>query len=392
MAEPRSNDDIILVGLNPTAPQEAQALRSLGNHVTLIRNARVSDWVYVGARGFNLSDGTQVESFLSHLRLPPARISLAATAIRGGGTSIKDELGQLAMAWARAENGRAIPGRMVISGEHVGGGMFWGKGALGTLRISDIGALAAAFPRVASAIEDLHMSACNSAIEVLSWPKIFPRLKTIWAYARSCPGTFTGASKHLTLWDRATRGRVKSVNRLVAKGTRKGDNVVVWSPLGGMVTGEVDSLETLRARLAAASATFDDYFEGRAVVVDTGAGPLREYYDILQAMLRHADLPGSDRRTIEKRRDATIRLIFYDRHVKAAFAREYAKIIAAGYTALGMPVPDFARLSRKDALASIATFQAKADAKEVDAAERLRPILVEGLLQLSERYIPVNWI
>jgi hypothetical protein len=392
MAEPRSNDDIILLGLNPSAPQEAQALRRLGNHVTLITNGRVSDWVYLGGRGFNLSDGTQVESFLSHLGLPPARIALAASAIRGGGTSIKDELGQLAMTWARVEHGRAIPGRMVLSGEHVGGGMFWGKGALGTLRVSDIGALAAAFPRVANAIEDLHMSACNSAIEVLSWPKIFPRLKTIWAYARSCPGTFTGASKHLALWDRATRGRIKSVNRLVAKGTRKGDHVVVWSPLGGMVTGEVDTFEALRARLAAARQTFDDHFDGRAVVVDTGTGPLREYYDILQAMLRHADLPGAERSTIEKRRDVTIRLIFYDRYVKAAFAREYGKVIAAGYAALGLPVPDFARLSRKEAVASISAFEAKADTKEIDAAERLRPTLVEGLIQLNERYIPVNWL
>jgi hypothetical protein len=392
MSEPRSNDAIIFLGLNPTAPHEAQALRGLGNHVTLITGGKVQDTVYLGPQAFDLSDDTRIEPFLAKLGLSPDRLDLAATALRGGGKSIKDELAQLAIAWARAEHAPAIPGRMVISGEHVGGGMFWGKGALGILRIADVGALARAFPRVANAVEDLCMSACNSAIEVLSWPKIFPRLKTIWAYAKSCPGTFTGASKHLALWDKATRGRAKTVDRLVAKGTRKGDHVVVWSPLGGMVTGDVNSLEALRASLNAAQATFDSHFDGDSVVLETGAGPLREYYDLLQAMLRHPDLPSYDRPTIEKRRDVTIRLIFYDRYVRGKFAREFGSQIAAGYGGLGMVPPDFGRLSRKEAIASIAAFEMKANAREVNAAERLRPILVEGLLQLSASYIPENWL
>jgi hypothetical protein len=392
MSELRSSDAIIFLGLNPTAHHEAQALRGLGNQVTLITTGKVQDKVYVAGHAFDLSDDAQIEPFLAKLGLSPDRLALAATALRSGGPSIKDELGQLAIAWGRAEHAPAMPGRMVLSGEHVGGGMFWGKGAMGTLRISDVGALAKAFPRAANAVEDLCMSACNSAIEVLSWPKIFPRLKTIWAYAKSCPGTFTGASKHLALWDKATRGRVKTVDRLVAKGTRKGDHVVVWSPLGGMVTGDVNSLESLRASVNAAQATFDSHFDGESVVVDTGTGPLREYYDLLQAMLRHPDLPSYDRSTIEKRRDVTIRLIFYDRYVRGKFAREYASQIATGYGALGMAAPDFGRLSRKQAIASIASFEMKANAKEVDAAERLRPILVEGLLQLSGTYIPENWL
>ena len=265
------SDAIILLGLNPTAPQEAQALRALGNNVRLITSAKVNDTVSIDGRLFDLSDSDQVVSFLRHLRLSPERITKAANAIGGGRNGIKDELGQLAMAWALAERGGVIPGRMVLSGEHVAGGMFWGKGGRGTLLISDIEALAAAFPRVANAIEDLHMSACNSANELLSWPKIFPRLKTMWAYAGSCPGTFTGAAKHLAMWDRATRGRVKTVERLVAEGTRKGDHVVVWSPVQGIVTGEVNSIEELRARVEANRAMYDSFFEGNAVVVDTGS-------------------------------------------------------------------------------------------------------------------------
>ena len=380
------------MALRPTASHEAEALQARGNQVILITTTTVPDQVRVQGRSFDLSDGGQVASFLTSIGLSPPRVAAVAKAIGGAGPYIKDELGQLAMAWVRAERAGIIPGRMVISGEHVGEGMFWGKGRRGGLLISDIGALAAAFPRVANAIEDLHMSACNSAIEILAWPKIFPRLKTIWAYARSCPGGFTGASGHLALWDRATRGRVKSIDRMIAKGTRKGDNVVLWSPLGGIVTGEVNSIEELRARVTAARATFDSYFRGDEIVTDTGNGPLRDYYELLQAMLRHVDIRETEQSTLAKRRDVTIRLLFYDKSVKASFAREYRSPIVAGYDALGMPAPDFSRLSRKQALASITEFEEKADAKPIEAAEKLRPYLVEGLVQLSDRYIPVNWI
>ena len=88
----------------------------------------------------------------------------------------------------------------------------------------------------------------------------------------------------------------------------------------------------------------------------------------------------------------TIRLLFYDSKVKASFAREYRSLIAAGYQGLGMPVPDFGRLSRKDALASIEAFQEKSYVTRVEAAETLRPYLVEGLRQLGSRYIPVSSI
>jgi len=179
---------------------------------------------------------------------------------------------------------------------------------------------------------------------------------------------------------------------VIAKGTRKGDNVVLWSPLGGVVTGEVNSIEELRARVTAARATFDSYLRGDVIVTDTGSGPLRDYYELLQAMLRHVDIRETERSTLAKRRDVTIRLIFYDKSVRAIFAREYRSLIVAGYDAVGMPVPDFSRLSRKQALAAITGFEEKADAKPSEAAERLRPYLVDGLVQLSDRYIPITWI
>ena len=137
---------------------------------------------------------------------------------------------------------------------------------------------------------------------------------------------------------------------------------------------------------------FDGYFDGDTIVADTQSGPLRDYYNWLQEALRHAGLPGAERFTFEKRRDTTIRLIFYDAQIKARFANAYRASIAAGHVALGLGTPDFTRLSRKDAVLAVRTFQSKADQMRIEAAEALRGPLVEGLLQLSSRYIPDNWI
>jgi len=388
----RNRDAIILVGLNPTAAEEAQALRQLGNEVTLIANARHSGWVSARGRRFDLTDAGQTDSFIRLLGLSVPGRELAARTLRDADRDMDDELGQLAWAWARAEHSGTLPGRMVISGEHVGSGMFWSRTASGYLRISDLATLAEAFPRVARGIEDLHTSACQSANEVFKWQAIFPNLKTIWAYAGSCPGTFSGAAKHLAIWDKATRGPAKTVDRLLAQGTRKGGNVVIWTPLSGLTTGEVSDLAELRARIAAGNATFDQYFDGLINVTDTQGGPLRDYYNWLQEALRHDDLPEAERHTFEKRRDSTIRLIFYDVRVKARFANEYKALIAKGFTSLGLTAPDFGRLPRKDAIAAIAAFEQKADERSIETAEALRGPLVDGLLQLSARYIPENWI
>jgi hypothetical protein len=159
-----------------------------------------------------------------------------------------------------------------------------------------------------------------------------------------------------------------------------------------MVTGEVNSLVELRARLAAAESTYEAYFDGRELVVDTGTGPMRDYYELMQTILRHPDLPEWDRSSFEKRRDTAVRLLFYDKNVKQRFAREYRTTIADGFEALGAVTPDFGRLSRKDALVAIAGFERDADVQRIEAIEKLRPLLIEGLRQLSNRYVPDDWI
>ena len=75
----------------------------------------------------------------------------------------RDELGKLALVWASAEHGHAMPTRMVISAHHAGSNEFWGHGN-GIITFEQIKSLASAFPRAASAIGSLKSSASTSTV------------------------------------------------------------------------------------------------------------------------------------------------------------------------------------------------------------------------------------
>lgn len=94
---------------------------------------------------------------------------------------------------------------------------------------------------------------------------------------------------------------------------------------------------------------------------------------------------------MELKAATTIRLIYYD-VIRIAFAAHNGREVASGYAAVGLPVPDYGRLGRKQAMAEIDAFVAKIGPGSRDAAMRLRVLLVDGLRNLSARYIPENWI
>jgi hypothetical protein len=73
--------------------------------------------------------------------------------------------------------------------------------------------------------------------------------------------------------------------------------------------------------------------------------------------------------------------------------------ITAGFEATGLAVPDFNQLDRKDALAVIAQFQARADAgagigpgRARDSVAKLRALLVDGLRDLKVPPLQPNWV
>jgi len=248
-------DLIVYIGLSATGPAEAHELRLLGNRVLLIAPRARQAQVSVGYRNFDLGYQSAVTAFASSLRLPAARASALADALTTARISSRDALGQLAKIWASAEQTNTLPGRMGLSGEHAGR-LFWSKHGGGQLSAMDVKGLAAVFPTAAGGVEDLYLSACNTAYDMMDWPDVFPNLKTMWGYFRTAPSLSTGAGPHIRLWDRSTRASQQRIDRLVAKNTGRGGNVAVWSRFTGIQTGVVEAMETILARLTGAEDVF----------------------------------------------------------------------------------------------------------------------------------------
>ncbi len=402
---PRRNDDTLVLGMNPHVQAEAEAIQKSNPRarVSTLQDTFQNDQVRVrgpegGMRVHDLRADDGIRTFVATLGLPLAQGQQVAAAIASAGEDARDELAQLARVWARAEKGGVIPTRLVLSG-HSGGASLWGEEGNfqnGVLTRRSIALLAAAMPRAAAQVEDLCLAACYNGGETTmeEWRALFPRLETMWAYNGSAPGTFSGATAHLARWERATRGEVDALRPDLARGLRKGDNVAVWSRREGYQTATVSaSTADLRARQAAGQSAFERYFRGDEQVRDAQRGPLREHYNTLQALLGRPEVPASERAGLERARDQTLRLLFYG-NAAARFQETHQSGLRRGFAALGLNAPDFSRLGRKEALALIQSFEselARRNPRPVEA-QRLLPLLTEGLRELQRSRIPDNWL
>ena len=397
---PRSNDDILMVGMGTHAHDEAAALRRRGQNVTLVRDSFADDQVKMKdaqgrERTFDLRNDAGINEFAMALGLPGEQTRKVADAIRSAESDARDEVAQLAAQFAKAEKGGTIPSRLVLSGHNVGSGV-WGDDN-GRFGWDVMAKLTEAMPRAARQIEDVHLSACYSGGQhaMEQYRAMFPNAKTIWAYTGSAPGSWSGAQTHMARWDTATRGSREDLNRAIADGSRKGENVAVWSArLGYMDGNPPQPLADVRGEFDGMSQTWDAHLSGERPVANTQSGPLRDYYNSLQRLLQHPELPAAERPALEARRDRTIRLIYYSATVAPKFQQCYGDQIREGFRAVGMTPPDFTAMSRQDALAQIAAFENKlaTTSPKPELAARLLPLLTEGLRDLNPSRIPDGWV
>jgi hypothetical protein len=389
----RETDAIIFLGLNKSATHEANVLKQQGNKVIFIGKG-TPDEIIVSKQKYDLKTRRGITDFVKTLGLGPSGESNLISAIEAGGDDIRDELAKLAEVLVDLDKKGVGATRLIISGHSIGGS-FWGDHN-GMLEIDNIKRIVASTPLAAGLIEDLHLSACYSGKEndLKTWRTVFPNVQTIWAYSGSAPGSHSGATVHMTRWDKATRNLKDSLDRSIAARTRKGKNVAVWSKRFGYQSQNSSSITDILARIIGAQAMYQSYFDGTKVVSNTQTGELRDYYNDLHALLGHPLVTSAQRIQYEPELETTIRLIYFDKSVKKAFTRHHAGLIADGYREAGMSAPDFAVLSRKNCLKAVDDFTKKVSGLAVKSPNilKLEDELSSGLRDLKPSHIPGNWI
>ncbi|MBL4848344.1 MAG: SH3 domain-containing protein [Planctomycetes bacterium] len=390
-------NELILLGMGLYASQEVWDLRSVqGVKVRGILDSAEEDVIEAFGSRRDLSEDADVEGFLDDLGLSDAQRAILKGAIDSTGSDARDELGQMILTYWEAERGDRVLERMILSGHSVGSGV-WGD-ENGSFSFQLLPKLNEAFPKAAAQVEDLMIAGCYSSSlrQVDRFRGWFPNLRSFWAYGDSAPGSWTGATIHNALWEEASRGHEPGlVSRVLARGTRKGDNVATWNDvLGYEADGPLRPLATISAELDGSQDAYLKFESGEEIVEDTQRGPLRDHYRLIQEILGHPELSSSEQAGWERARDATIRLIFYETNIRVRFQEVYGPEVAAGFTALGLTAPDWATISRAEAKAAILGFKQSIDLAGAPSAEveRALYLLSKGLEALSIEVVPNEWV
>jgi hypothetical protein len=390
--DPNKNG-IVYFGLNAHASDEAKYL----NRANADRGGAVAatpgkdqDQITLGGKKLDLTTEAGAAQFVASLGLPNQMAVDVATWLFNGPASARDELAQFIKILAQAEMGERKIDRMVLSGHSVGS-MIWGDDN-GMVQFSEFESLFELFPKAGAQVQHLMLSACYSGGEskMGQYHGMLPELDSIWAYHDSSPGTWSGAMDHMGAWEKATEpGKdAGGVDPSLAAGKRKAANVSTWNQKDGYQGDQPMDFWELQRQLDAQRAVFDSHFRGDVEVTDTQAGPLRQYYNLVQRCLSHRDATGATAAELGERRDTTIRLIFF-KLVSGKFQSAYQAQLQAGYKGANQTLPDFTKLGRKGTLDAIAKLEAaggdSATAKALD-------LLKGGLRDLRTDLIPTSWV
>jgi len=400
------NDEVLYIGMNRSAsPRAVRRLRGQGAKVTLITNGDKQDFVNFNGRLYDLRSAAGIANFATALKLPATQTQGLQAAFKACEKDARDELGQIAVAWLRAERKGVIPSRLVLAGHSNGDGV-WGDNN-GSLRLGPLRLLAQAMPRAARQIEDAFVAGCYSGGEVTmeQYGLIMPQVKSIWAYEVQAPGVDNGGAVDQAGWELATRGR--NADTMPAKHSIVRKHMAVWNSVRGYIAmkppltmnqlrGKVEWMQKkyFTAAFSGQTSAVIDNYRIPIGLTDPQTGLVRQYYSWLCRLTQDPDLPEGERENWVRRKHQTIRLIYYTATVAPRFANYYARDIKKGYADMGLQAPNYAHLTRGQALASIRSFQQKVKATKKPSADatRLAGLLQHGLHELDPDVIADGWV
>ncbi len=385
-------DGIVFIGMTPNATKETQGLR---NNAPLYdisdgKESRNEVWDDSG-KSNNLVTKNDIASFVDSLDVPKTTKTAIVNIIVKNHPSGWRELCALARVWARAENGKAIPKRLVLSGHSNGHNELWGEGDNNSISFTLLKELAETLPKAAAAIEDVHISACycGSFQTILKFRNMFPNLQSIMAYHDSAPTK--GAPRHIKIWERGTRG--DDANKLLSSKSKFGKKAAFWTPETDYVGPKVALPEVIAVVDSFWKDNYTAYFAGTRVDSPARPGPLDSFYRNLQQALGHKDWTEEQNPVglnLRKLQQQTLRLRYFSSVVKN-FQHIHQETITKGYADIGRRAPDFSTMSRQQCLQEIDAYIVATEGSALESTKELTGLLYDGLLHLVPEIILDHW-
>jgi hypothetical protein len=384
-APPSGN--ILYVGMNNADP-EIKAL--LGRYkpgssvgVTVVKGTAEETTTTIGGpTTFDLTTDSGMAALAQALTPAPAKQASLSALLKAQSGANRDDLAHVAKVYSDTEaDGKDRMTRVVLSGHSGGLGVF---GTPGEIYFPALVELAGLFPTAANQTRHLIVAGCHTGDEgtILDYyVKAYPSLLTVWAWWDVCP-TGPGAATAIVKWGSLTEHGEKQL-------PKQGAGIATWS--GGVYEGSPSAkapVSTVLASLRADDGRFQEYFDGTRSDRGPHGGWLDSYYGRVFAAARRPDVTGADHDEMEQKRQRALLLRFWQQSVTKNFWAQYGSIITRGYGTA--TAPDYANLSRKDALKAIADFPVSVTAPGPDKSAAAS--LLDGLKNLDPKVIPDSMV
>lgn len=378
----------LFMGLNPEAKGvEYSTLKSQTGAASLVNASgddRHQDQVKAGGQWASLDEGTGLDRALSLLpNLPREKADEIIRFLSTAADKTKDEMFNMIQHLWAVQTGKAVLKRLVLSG-HSSGGSLWGghEAEYGIMSYSQIYQLFSLFPRAAGQVEDLAFSACFSGMQgnMGKYREVFPNLKTIWGYAHFSPSAATGSTRHLSQWEKGTRGHqaagANQARERVARGSGPRDqNVAIWSIEDGYQTnvgGAQMSTQTLRASIQGHQADYDVAMSDGTINMSA----LNDLYASLQSLVRgHGDELGDE---LQHFQTMLMQVLFLRNwaSITGEFAAVHGAAAKAGYDEAGSTMPRWVGMSRAEVISAYQSFT-PTGTKGQRAKQLMKSILID---------------
>ncbi len=401
------NDDIVYFGMNPESRAgELGVLKgSAAGTVTGATGERQQDTANVNGRQVSLNDESGLDTYLSQFgALDAGRKNQLKELLKAIGGGAKDEIAQLARIFYEAETGKRLIKRMVMSG-HSGGTTLYGHNAdysnNQSISFTDLNPLTKIFPMALGQVEDLMLSACNTGWtdKLDTYRTLFPNLRSIWGYVGFSPAYGGGSERHITNWERSSRGTVDqkkmdAAREKVAQGSGKNDkHVALWTREYGVAGAKGKETYQTDSELAGSDSdvlrqTVDarivQYFDPAYRDGNIDQQNLNELYTQLQALVgNHATALGANLAHYQGILKKTLFLRHWS-NIARFFMESFGDKVRSGYQAARAEAPAYSGMGRAQALAKIAAYPGDKN------GEAFR-LLTQYLRDLDPAVIPDAW-
>ncbi|MCH2023783.1 MAG: hypothetical protein MK207_15005 [Saprospiraceae bacterium] len=365
------NEDVLYIGMRHASRKKEGAIieNTVGKkHSTLILGSQQENKIKVGEGMVDLMSNTGMDAFLNALiNVSEAEKAILKRVIDNLVGNSKDEVATFIRQMNLAENGKKLFKRLVLSG-HSDGWYIIGDGEQGLFKFDELKTVGDVFPNAFKQVEDLHIAGCNSGQEskLDQHLKMFPNLKTIWAYADFSPSPRTGSRYHIKKWLKGTDGRGEDKLEIARKdvsndGGSKDKNVATY---------KVDSQEyntdhtmtqwTIDRIIREIKLNEKFYHEAHQQGKMNMAG-LRNLQSALQAYLgkpeAKTDFYYQDFSPMNK----NVLLLRHWKQYNEHFIKHFGKQIKRGYDEIGKKVPDFIGMTRAETIKEFRFFKATGD-------------------------------